>query len=94
MVVESHLVWHTATLVVVGKPCKELAFRHPYISCAVCTVCHSAPQPRLNSEELPDNWDEEDVKVLVGKNFHEVALDTTKDVFVEFCECVLAMATL
>ena len=29
------------------------------------------------------------MKVLVGQNFQEVALDTTKDVFVEFCECVV-----
>ena len=38
----------------------------------------------LMSEEVPADWDAEGVKVLVGKNFHEVAMDETKDVLVEF----------
>lgn len=38
----------------------------------------------LKSEEVPEDWDSEPVKVLVSKNFKEVALDETKDVFVEF----------
>merc|ERR1712112_728041 len=38
----------------------------------------------LMSEEVPEDWDKEGVKVLVGKNFHEVAMNTEKDVLVEF----------
>jgi len=41
-------------------------------------------EPLLKSEDIPDESYEDGVRVLVGQNFEEVALDTTKDVLVEF----------
>nr|AMM62655.1 conotoxin-specific protein disulfide isomerase (cspdi) [Conus textile] len=41
-------------------------------------------KPYLKSQEVPEDWDAQPVKVLVSKNLKEVAMDKSKAVFVEF----------
>merc|ERR1712181_93029 len=41
-------------------------------------------KPHLKSEEQPEDWDANEVKVLVSSNFASVAMAEGKDVFVEF----------
>lgn len=41
-------------------------------------------KPHLLSQDLPDDWNKNDVYTLVASNFEKIVLDPTKDVLVEF----------
>lgn len=42
-------------------------------------------QPKMQSEAVPEGWDTQPVKELVGMNLEEVAFNPNRTVFVMFC---------
>ncbi|WAQ95757.1 PDIA1-like protein [Mya arenaria] len=55
-----------------------------YLKQFVSDVLDGTLKAHLMSEEVPEDWDAKAVKILVSKNFDEVAKNKDKDVLVEF----------
>ncbi|XP_021572871.1 protein disulfide-isomerase A2 [Carlito syrichta] len=60
----------------------------PITAASITAFCHAVlsgqVKPYFLSQEVPPDWDQQLVKILVGKNFEQVAFDETKNVFVKF----------
>lgn len=42
-------------------------------------------QPKMQSEPIPEGWDKQPMKELVGTTLEQVAFNPNKTVFVLFC---------
>ena len=49
----------------------------------MCLCC--VEQPKMQSEPIPEGWDEQPVKELVGMTLEKVGFNPDKTVFVLFC---------
>ncbi|XP_020862453.1 protein disulfide-isomerase A2 [Phascolarctos cinereus] len=67
---------------------KYLPTTEEITAASVTTFCQDVlsgkVKPQLRSQAIPPDWDQKPVKVLVGKNFEQVAFDESKNVFVKF----------
>ncbi|XP_043945438.1 protein disulfide-isomerase-like protein of the testis [Protopterus annectens] len=61
-------------------PADEITFENVKTFCE--SYLNGKIKPQLDSEEIPEDWNQTPVKVLVGKNFDKIVFDKTKNAFV------------
>lgn len=54
--------------------------------CGIVSLSGLFDQPKMQSEPIPEGWDEKPVKELVGMTLEQVAFNPNRTVFVLFCE--------